>query len=49
MNANGEEEEEFDAEEAEVPSGAGATKDAILPNVLKNLVRKRKIVKGQMK
>jgi len=49
LNANGEEEDEFDAEEAEVPSGTAATKDAILPNVLKNLVLKRKIVKGQMK
>ncbi len=32
-------------EEAEVPQGSSATKDAILPNVLKNLVLKRRQVK----
>ena len=32
-----------------MPSGNAAIKDAILPNVLKNLVSKRRMVKGQMK
>jgi len=45
---NGEPEE---AEEmtVKVPSGKAATRDAILPNVLKNLVMKRRMVKQQMK
>ena len=41
-NDNNLDEEE---EEAEVPQGSSATKDAILPNVLKNLVLKRRQVK----
>jgi DNA polymerase alpha subunit A len=46
--------EDGEPEEAEemtvkVPSGNAATKDAILPNVLKNLVMKRRMVKQQMK
>jgi len=45
----GEEEEYPDEEEAQVPTGTAATKDAILPNVLKNLVLKRRQVKQQMK
>ena len=49
VNADGEEEDEFDAEEAEVPAGSAATKDAILPYVLRTLVQKRRLVKGQMK
>lgn len=49
VNADGEEEDDFDAEEAEVPAGSAATKDAILPNVLRTLVQKRRLVKGQMK
>lgn len=32
-----------------VPSGNAATRDAILPNVLKSLVQKRRMVKQQMK
>ena len=42
---NAEEEGEYDEEEAVVPSGNAATKDAILPNVLRNLVVKRRMVK----
>ena len=40
-------EEEVEAEEMtdKVPSGSAATRDAILPNVLKNLVMKRRMVK----
>ena len=40
-------EEEVEAEEmtVKVPSGSAATRDAILPNVLKNLVMKRRMVK----
>jgi len=38
LNADGEDQDDFDAEDAEVPSGSAATKDAILPNVLRNLV-----------
>ena len=49
VNAYGDEEDEFDAEEAEVPAGSAATNDAILPNVLRTLVQKRRLVKGQMK
>lgn len=36
-------------EEVQVPSGTAATRDAILPNVLRNLVQKRRMVKQQMK
>lgn len=36
-------------EEVQVPSGLAATKDAILPNVLRSLVQKRRQVKAQMK
>lgn len=32
-----------------MPSGADATCEAILPNILKNLVKKRRMVKAQMK
>lgn len=48
---NGEEQEsdEEEEEEAQVPTGSAATCDAILPNILKNLVKKRKLVKQQMK
>ena len=38
------------AEHAELPWKTGtAGKDAILPNVLRNLVQKRKLVKDQIK
>jgi DNA polymerase alpha subunit A len=51
--AGGEEEDasESEAEEdtVQVPSGTAATRDAILPNVLKTLVVKRRMVKQQMK
>lgn len=45
---------EFDDDESEeeiatVPSGLAATRDAILPNVLRSLVSKRRAVKKQMK
>lgn len=40
-----EDEEENEEEEVQVPSGLAATKDAILPNVLKTLVAKRRTVK----
>ena len=45
---------EFDDDESEeeiatVPSGLAATRDAILPNVLRTLVTKRRAVKKQMK
>jgi DNA polymerase elongation subunit (family B) len=43
------EEEEREEDTVQVPSGIAATKDAILPNVLKNLVMKRRMVKQQMK
>ena len=46
LNAVEEEQDEFDAEDADLPSGNAATKDAILPNVLKNLVQKRRMVKA---
>ena len=36
-------------DEVQVPSGIAATRDAVLPNVLRNLVQKRRLVKGQMK
>lgn len=36
-------------DEVQVPSGSAATRNAILPNVLKNLVQKRRLVKQQMK
>ena len=42
-------ESEEEDEEAQVPTGSAATCDAILPNILKNLVKKRKLVKQQMK
>ena len=42
-------ESEEEEEEAQVPSGAAATCDAILPEILKTLVKKRKLVKQQMK
>ena len=42
-------ESDEEEEEAQVPSGSAATCDAILPNILKNLVKKRKLVKQQMK
>lgn len=38
-------EESNEEEEVQVPTGTAATKDAILPNVLKNLVIKRRMVK----
>lgn len=43
---DGEEEEE---EEAEVPGSNANLKDAVLPNVLRDLVQKRKAVKDKMK
>ena len=36
-------------DEVQVPSGNAATRDAILPSVLRNLVQKRRLVKQQMK
>jgi DNA polymerase alpha subunit A len=42
-------EDNQEEEEAQVPTGNAATKDAILPNVLRNLVQKRRMVKQQMK
>jgi DNA polymerase alpha subunit A len=39
------EEDDFDCEDADLPIGASSTKDAILPNVLRNLVVKRRGVK----
>lgn len=36
-------------DDVQVPSGNAATRDAILPNVLRNLVQKRRLVKQQMK
>ena len=51
--AGGEDEEASESEPEEdtvqVPSGSAASKDAILPNVLKTLVVKRRMVKQQMK
>lgn len=47
--AFGGDDDEEEEEEAQVPSGLAATSDAILPNVLKNLVTKRRAVKKQMK
>lgn len=44
-----EEEEENEEDTVQVPSGNAATRDAILPNVLKTLVMKRRMVKQQMK
>lgn len=44
-----EHESEEEEEEAQVPCGTSATCDAILPNILKNLVKKRRLVKQQMK
>lgn len=42
--------EAFDAEEAQLPDKTGQNKkDAVLPNVLRNLVSRRKIVKDQLK
>ena len=41
--------DESSEEEAVVPSGLAASKDAILPGVLKSLVTKRRAVKRQMK
>ena len=38
-------EESNEEDDVQVPSGTAATKDAILPNVLKNLVMKRRMVK----
>jgi DNA polymerase alpha subunit A len=43
------EEEEDEEVTVQVPSGNAATRDAILPNVLRNLVMKRRMVKQQMK
>lgn len=45
--AEGSDEEDIDgAEEVQLPEKTGtAQKDAILPNVLRNLVQKRKLVK----
>ena len=40
-----EHESEEEEEEAQVPCGTSATCDAILPNILKNLVKKRRLVK----
>ncbi len=47
----GSDEEDIDgAEEVQLPEKTGtAQKDAILPNVLRNLVQKRKLVKDQIK
>jgi DNA polymerase alpha subunit A len=47
----GSDEEDIDgAEEVQLPDKTGtAQKDAILPNVLRNLVQKRKLVKDQIK
>lgn len=42
-------ESENEEDTVQVPSGSAATKDAILPNVLKTLVQKRRMVKQQMK
>ena len=44
-----EDEEEDEEDTVQVPSGMAATSNAILPNVLKNLVQKRRMVKAQMK
>lgn len=44
-----EESSEPEEDTVQVPSGNAATRDAILPNVLKNLVQKRRAVKAQMK
>lgn len=41
--------EEFDAEHAQLPDKGASKKDAVLPNVLKNLVQRRKIVKDSLK
>jgi hypothetical protein len=46
MFNDGEEEEEDEEVTVQVPSGNAATRDAILPNVLKSLVEKRRLVKG---
>ena len=49
IGADDVEEEVNEEDEVQVPSGDAATRNAILPNVLKNLVQKRRLVKGQMK
>ena len=43
------EESENEEDTVQVPSGNAASRDAILPNVLRNLVQKRRLVKSQMK
>lgn len=45
----GEAEDEEEEEQAELPDKAANTKDAVLPNVLRDLVQKRKAVKEKMK
>lgn len=40
------EESENEEDTVQVPSGNAATRDAILPYVLKNLVQKRRLVKA---
>ena len=50
MEDDGEDEGMMGGEFAELPEKTGtSTKDAILPNVLKSLVQKRKMVKNQIK
>jgi len=40
----------FDAEVAQLPEMTGTSKkDAVLPNVLRNLVQRRRIVKSEIK
>ena len=49
-NDDGEDPDMMGGELAELPEKTGtSTKDAILPNVLKSLVQKRKLVKNQIK
>jgi DNA polymerase alpha subunit A len=40
------EESENEEDTVQVPSGNAASRDAILPNVLRNLVQKRRLVKA---
>ena len=47
--AEADESSEPEEDTVQLPSGNAATRDAILPNVLKNLVQKRRAVKAQMK